>query len=74
MSELDELTDFARNWKDHAGRHAVTVVVPRGLFLQLIKEREARHRCAAVLKKTHKEMKRQKRMNTWGKDPSGRWA
>ena len=72
MSNLDELIEFSK-WKNSLGKNATHVVVPRAVFLQLVKERDARRRCASALKKTHKEMKRQKMMNSWGKDPSGRW-
>jgi len=70
---LSELIATAR-WKTPIGGSLSHIVVPRDIFLQLVKEQEARRRCAAVLKKTHKEMKRQKMMNDWGKDKSGRWS
>lgn len=72
-NQLSELIEFTR-WTNSLGKHATHVVVPRAVFLQLVKERNARRRCAAVLKKTHKEMKRQLRFNSWGKDRSGRWG
>lgn len=66
--------DTALNYRSLLGKPLTHITVPRGFFLQLLKERDSRRRCAAVLKKTHKEMKRQKRMNDWGKDKGGRWS
>lgn len=71
---LDGIIDTARNYRGATGDALTHIVIPRGLFLQLVRERESRRRCAAVLKKTHKEMKRQKMMNDWGKDKGGRWS
>jgi len=70
---LSELIATAR-WKTPIGGSLSHIVAPLDIFLQVLKEQEARRRCAAVLKKTHKEMKRQKMMNEWGKDKAGRWS
>lgn len=70
---LPELIEFTK-WRSSVGKPAQFITVPRGVFLQLIREQEARRRCASVLRKTHKEVKRLRRFNSWNLDKGGRWT